>query len=147
NALILPSIAYGYYTNMPASVVIGQPDFVNNSINTGGASASSMGNPQGVFSDGSRLFVTDFTNSRVLIWNKLPTVNGTPADVVIGQPDFATTGANTGGISASTMNGPVYSYSDGTRLVVADRGNRRVLVWNTIPTRNQQPADVVIGQP
>src|SRR5260221_242431 len=144
--LLLSSIspAFAYYTNMPASLVLGQPNFVSTGI---GLSASLMGTPQGVFSDGTRLFVSDFTNSRVLIWNRLPMISGTPADVVLGQPDFTSNTSNNGGISASTMNGPVYSYSDGTHLVVADRGNSRVLVWNSIPTRNQQPADIVIGQP
>ncbi len=32
-------------------------------------------------------------------------------------------------------------------LVVADSGNHRVLIWNGIPTQDEQPADVVLGQP
>jgi hypothetical protein len=32
-------------------------------------------------------------------------------------------------------------------LVVADSGNHRVLVWHGLPTRDEQPADVVLGQP
>ena len=32
-------------------------------------------------------------------------------------------------------------------LVVADSGNHRVLIWNGIPTTDEQPADVVLGQP
>lgn len=32
-------------------------------------------------------------------------------------------------------------------LVVADSGNHRVLVWHGIPTDDEQPADVVLGQP
>jgi uncharacterized protein (TIGR03437 family) len=37
--------------------------------------------------------------------------------------------------------------SDGVRLIVADTDSNRVLIWNTIPTQNNQPADVVVGQP
>ena len=33
------------------------------------------------------------------------------------------------------------------KLYVTDLGYDRVLIWNSIPTTNQQPADVVIGQP
>ncbi len=32
-------------------------------------------------------------------------------------------------------------------LVVADSGNHRVLIWHGIPGRDEQPADVVLGQP
>lgn len=32
-------------------------------------------------------------------------------------------------------------------LVVADSGNHRVLIWHGIPDRDEQPADVVLGQP
>ena len=35
---------------------------------------------------------------------------------------------------------------DGTHLAVADTSNNRVLIWNTIPTQADQPADVVVGQ-
>ncbi len=42
---------------------------------------------------------------------------------------------------------PVSVTSDGQRLYVADLGHNRVLIWNSIPTANQQPADVVVGQP
>ena len=38
-------------------------------------------------------------------------------------------------------------HSDGTRLAVVDNSNARVLIWNTIPSTTQVPADVVIGQP
>lgn len=32
-------------------------------------------------------------------------------------------------------------------LVVADSGNHRVLIWHGIPSSDEQPADVVLGQP
>ena len=49
----------------------------------------------------------------------------------------------TGG--GSIFNHPVSVTSDGTRLVVSDRFNNRVLVWNTIPSENVGP-DIVLGQ-
>jgi hypothetical protein len=42
---------------------------------------------------------------------------------------------------------PVAVTSDGQRLYVTDLGYNRVLIWNTIPTANQAPADVAVGQP
>lgn len=32
-------------------------------------------------------------------------------------------------------------------MVVADSGNHRVLLWHGVPTDDEQPADVVLGQP
>ena len=33
------------------------------------------------------------------------------------------------------------------KLFVADTGNNRVMIWNSIPSKNNQPADLVLGQP
>ncbi len=44
------------------------------------------------------------------------------------------------------MLSPTSVTSDGTRLFVTDLGYNRVLIWNTIPTTNQAPANVEIGQ-
>ena len=145
--LSIPLSSLAYYTNMPASIVLGQPDFVSNSANQGGsAAANTLNTVQGVATDGSRLFVSDGTNNRVLIWNKIPTQNNTPADVVLGQTSFTSTTANSGGISASSLNSPTSVFVYNGKLFVADGGNTRVLIWNTLPTSNKQPADLVVGQ-
>jgi len=93
---------------------------------------------------GGKLFVADRENHRIMIWNTIPTTNGAPADVVVGQPDF-TSSNNT--VSQTGLDEPEGVWSDGTRLVVADFLNNRVLIWNSIPTTNGAPADVVVGQP
>lgn len=38
-------------------------------------------------------------------------------------------------------------YFDDERLIVADTGNHRLLIWHGRPTTDQAPADVVLGQP
>ncbi|MEV6984073.1 NHL repeat-containing protein [Sphaerisporangium sp. NPDC051017] len=38
-------------------------------------------------------------------------------------------------------------FLDDRHLVVADSGNHRVLIWHGVPDQDEQPADVVIGQP
>jgi hypothetical protein len=141
--------------NQPADVVIGQSSFTSNSLPGGtGAyvpNAQSLRGPQGVWIQGGRLFVADTQNHRVLIYNSIPTQNGAAADVVLGQPDFQTfvepdlTQARVEAKPTNLLN-PVSVTSDGTRLYVADLGHNRVLVWNTIPTANQQPADFALGQ-
>lgn len=133
--------------NAPADVVLGQPDFVSNTVNNGGLSASSLNYPGGVFSDGTKLYVADFGNHRVLIWNTFPTTNNAPADVVLGQPNMTSAVANNGGLSASSLRYPWHLTVAAGKLFVLDYANHRVLIWNTIPTTNQAPANVVLGQP
>lgn len=134
---------------MSASVVIGQSDFISGSVNQGGTvSASSLWNPYSCIVVDNKLIVNDYGNNRVLIWNSIPTANGTSADVVIGQPDFTHNSQDQGGsIGANTLNQPQGGLaSDGTRLFIADSYNNRVLIFNSIPTTNNASADVVVGQ-
>lgn len=129
-----------------ADIVLGHPDFTTSVPNYDGVSPRSFWGSNGAMFDGTRLVVADRFNHRVLIWNTFPTKNFQPADVVLGQPDFRTASANTGGISASSMTEP-WVWLGGSKLFVSDRYNYRVLIWNTIPTQNNAPADVVLGQP
>lgn len=98
-----------------------------------------------VLSNG-KVAVVDRLNHRVLIFNQVPTANGEAAVLVLGQPDMTSSTANNGGISASSMNYPRSVYFDGNRLYVIEEGNNRILIWNSFPTTNGQPADAVFGQ-
>ncbi len=73
-----------------ASVVLGQNDFTTTAEPLI-ASPSNLRLPTAVASDGVHLVVADTNHNRVLIWNKIPKANNTPADVVVGQPDFTST--------------------------------------------------------
>src|SRR5436190_11248773 len=66
------------------------------------------------------------------------------ASVVVGQSDFTT---NNTGTTSSTLNGPRGVAICNGKLIVVDINNNRVLIWNSIPTSNNQAADVVVGQP
>ena len=81
------------------------------------------------------------------MWNTLPTLTQQPADFALGQPDLVTSTQNTGGVSAHSMLGRAMPHSDGTHLFIADTGNNRVLVWNTMPAMNGKDADIALGQP
>ncbi len=132
----------------PADVVLGQTNFTTS---TSGTAADKFDSPTGVFvTNGGKLIVSDMNNNRVLVWNSLPAINGTPADVVIGQTGFTTLSS---GSAANQLNQPwgVWVSPDG-KLLIADagngggNGNNRVLVFNSVPTTNNANADVVIGQ-
>lgn len=145
--------------NEDADVVVGQPDFVSDSLPGNQPNAKSMRGPQGVWIQNGQLFVADTQNNRILIYNHLPTTNGVAADVVVGAPNFTTyvnpdvsqqttnpTASNTQA-TASNMLDPVAVTSDGTRMFVTDLGNNRVLIFSHIPTTNGAAADVEVGQP
>jgi len=129
-----------------ANIALGQSDFVTLTINEGGRSAASLSHNNAVFTDGTRLFLSDYGNHRVLIWNTFPTAMKQPADIVVGQPDFATGTANTGGIGPNTLNSPWDVHYDGEHLFIADRFNHRVLIYNSLPISNNTSVDIVIGQ-
>jgi hypothetical protein len=133
----------------PADFVLGQPDFVSEGRNARrGVGRDSLNVPTGIAVGAGVLAVADAWNHRVLLWHGLPGASNRPADIVLGQSDFAAGLANRGAASpaADTLN---WCYGvaicDG-RLIVADTGNRRVLVWNAIPATNGAPADLVLGQ-
>ncbi|TFZ03567.1 hypothetical protein [Ramlibacter humi] len=112
-------------------------------------SARTFDDPQGIWTDGTRLAIIDRQNNRVLIWKTFPTSNFQPADIVLGHSSFNLNQPNDGNPlpSAQTLDHPSAGiHSNGVQFAVADDSNNRVLIWNTFPTRNFQPADVVLGQ-
>jgi len=134
--------------NATPDLVLGQVDF--NTVQRATTNSSSFRGPQGVWIQGTRLFVADTQNHRVMIWNNFPTSNNQPADLVLGEPNFTSAPPVTASDvppQSNNLYSPVSVSSDGQRLFVADLAHNRVLIWNSIPTQNQQPADVVIGQP
>lgn len=129
----------------PADVVLGQPDFDSCSEPTVPA-RNAMRAPQGVWSDGKRLAVSDTFNDRVLLWDELTMEDGQEPVRVLGQQNLDVVEENKDPARTSLAT-PAGLASDGNRLVVADFGNHRVLIWNTWPTGDAQAADVVLGQP
>ncbi len=125
-----------------ATLVLGRTSFTDASTVTT-PTASVIKGPFGAAIAGAMLVVSDFGFNRVLIWNGIPSANGAPASLVLGQQSFSTSASGT---SAAEMSSPTHVWTDGTRLVVADPFNHRVLVWTSFPTANGQAADLVLGQ-
>ena len=69
--------------------------------------------------------------------------------VLLRGDDAITLGFATsdGTINAATLDHPTGVWTDGRRLVVADTGNHRVLIWDRLPTGYGVSADRVLGQP
>jgi uncharacterized protein (TIGR03437 family) len=134
-----------------ADVVVGQTDFTHGA-SLGTPTSTSLRGPQGVWIANGKLYIADTLNDRVLIYNSIPTANGAAADIVVGAPDFTTLIAppvteDTVPPTQTNLSSPTSVTTDATHLYVTDLGHNRVLIWNVIPTANNAPASVVIGQP
>jgi uncharacterized protein (TIGR03437 family) len=155
-----------FTTGQAARLVVGQSTFT---AQESGASATLLGavgglayvNDMLLVADSNRLKATPI-NHRALIYKNLsqqlpgpldelpvsdvrcPVCLGT-ADVVLGQPSLDEAELHVA--AADTLRTPTAIASDGVRVAVADTDNNRVLIWNSIPATNGQPADVVVGQP
>ncbi|MCP4629613.1 MAG: hypothetical protein GY850_39825, partial [bacterium] len=131
-------------TDHIADFVFGQGGvFTTGASNKGGVSASSLAGPKDIFVDaGNRVYITDFDNHRLLIYDD-PLNTDRIADWVIGQPDFA---SNTSGINDSTLSQPwsVFVTPNGD-LFVSSMGGNRVLKF-TDPLNTDRKADQVFGQ-
>jgi len=107
--------------------------------------------------DGSKVLVADTGNNRVNIYNNFPFALVEPAtDIVLGQDQIGggfscLPNREAGIVGANTLQQPTGVWTDGTRVVVADTANHRVLIWTSFPTavsaaREGEPADIVLGQ-
>jgi uncharacterized protein (TIGR03437 family) len=151
NNRILIWLSVPHANGQPPDVVVGQKDFTHNATSVP-PTATSLRGPIGVWIAGGKLYVADTQDNRVLIYNKIPTTNGVAADVVIGQPNFTSfvqpdLTLNNATPAANNMQDPISVTTDATHMYVADLGQSRVLIFNTIPTSNGAAADVVVGQP
>jgi uncharacterized protein (TIGR03437 family) len=98
--------------------------------------------PVSVALDGKHLFVGDAGWHRVLVWNTLPSSDDTPADEVLGQPDFTSSAVNETPGAASLRN-PSALASDGVNLFVADSADRRILMFT--PGDNALSSDALLN--
>jgi uncharacterized protein (TIGR03437 family) len=157
--------AQQFMTGQAARAVIGQETFTSQDTNS---SDTVVGGISGLAFAANTLFVADSnrvgsypSNNRVLLFQNLSSQLPPPtaelpynrkcpvcvgqANIVLGQPDFVTTTVNLTA-TQNDLRQPTAVASDGVHVVVADTDHNRVLVWNTIPSYNNAPADVVIGQ-
>ncbi len=104
--------------------------------------------PRGVFLNEEWLVVADSGNHRILLWHGLPSQDGQPADVVLGQKDFFSEGPGANGRGPENgLHLPTGVEIHQGRLLVADPWHHRVLVWETVPKVSDTPPDYALGQP
>ena len=130
--------------------VFGQADFIRS---VQAATRNTLNRPRAVaFDPGGNLWVADFGNNRVVRFGAATLNAPVPPDMdlVIGQRDFTSGGANAGGqVSATGLDGPAGLALDAQgNLYVSDLNNSRVLKFPAPlnPSSEAVPASVVWGQ-
>ncbi len=138
----LPTASQPYPTDMPASVVLGQPTLLSN--NSSAASATTLGGAGYAiaFDAVGDLWVADFDNNRVLEFVP-PFTNGMSASLVLGQSTFTGDLANTTATNLSRPDGLAFDPSG--NLWVADYANNRVVEFPH-PFSTGEAAVTVLGQ-
>lgn len=123
--------------NQAANLVLGQANFTANTTRAIGANSLGQFANLAVSPTTGKIAFADFQRNRVLIWNTFPTINDTPASVVLGQPNFTSTTAGLwDGVSKPRFDGP-YSVAINPAnddLYVVDSGNYRVIKYSGTPS-------------
>jgi NHL repeat len=142
-----------FVTGMAATLVLGQADFTHNLRNQSSATPSpAAANTlddalSAVFDLSGNLWVADSLNNRVLEYLP-PFTSNMAASLVLGQADFTHNLVNEGlsAPTAATFNFPTQlAFDSSGRLIVADSGNNRTLVF-TPPFTTGMNATLVLGQ-
>ena len=94
-----------------------------------------------------RLFVSDYADNRVLVFDTTTISNGMDASFVLGQVDFETAATDITQAGLYTCTGIVYD-SENSRLFVTQQFANRISVFDVTPENmeNFMPASNVLGQ-
>jgi DNA-binding beta-propeller fold protein YncE len=141
-----PNITPPFPNGADAGFVIGQPSFTSYAADAGQAS---FYGPRGMAFDSvaNRLFVADFSNRRVMVFDTSAIQNGMAASYVLGQPDFFST--NTVPAAAGGVFWPRGVALDRSRtsLLVSDTGYHRVAIFDLTRLATGLMATTALGQP
>ena len=156
----------------PSNVVLGQEDFADCLENRGfsttldemtsglgdenldgftisKAEEDTLSMPAGLCVIDGKLYVVDSGNHRVARWNGIPSDDGEPPTLVMGQDNLEENEANRQGLvgSGSLFFPAGICSGDDQHVFVADKDNHRVLIWKKIPFSDGWNADLSLGQP
>jgi len=127
-----------------ADLVLGQANLTSGSPNDPSEGINTLAYPQSVATDGTRLWVADTGNARVLQWDALPIADRAFPSQLIGQSQASSHTTNVA--SQAIIRSAVGVAAAGGKLLVVDGASNRVLVWTSLPTTSTQPANFVLGQ-
>ena len=114
-------------TNLSADTVVGQNNFTSNASGTTG---NTLNDPYAVSANNCQLYIADFLNNRVLVYNSIPTGTMNPnANIVLGQPDMIS-GSSSGSPQGNNFNNPFALQAINGFVYVADSFFNRILAFS-----------------
>jgi DNA-binding beta-propeller fold protein YncE len=148
--LVFNTDANGIPIDVVADNVIGQPDFTSNSYLSISSTTFFGCTSLAYDSVGDRLFVADYSNQRVLVFDTSTITNGEGAINVIGQVDFISSGLYTdqAGLYAPSS----LAYDETTHLlyvgqIIVQNLVSRISVFDVTSITDGEDAVHVLGQP
>jgi len=134
-------------TGMNATRVLGHDDFITSGFAT---AQDRMRFPHDVAlgtdtSTNDRLYVADYSNGRVLVFDVTSISNGEDAVNVLGKPDFTTGGSGTSQAALGTPAGLAMDITN-DRLFVSEMDSNRILMFNVSSIADGEDAINVLGQ-
>jgi uncharacterized protein YjiK len=130
---------------MNAANVLGQANFGSS---TAATTQSRMSLPSGAVYDSSsdQLFISDFSNDRVLIFSNASTItDGENASAVLGQTSFTSLVAAVTQSGMSSANSPEYDSGNARFYVTGAGASSRVLVFDMVKIASACPAAGDVG--
>ncbi|MFA5360181.1 MAG: cadherin-like beta sandwich domain-containing protein, partial [Patescibacteria group bacterium] len=148
NRLLIFELASGITDGMPASYVLGQPDFETANFDTISQREASRYFAESLAYDSvnDRLFSGDYNDNRVLIFDLSQGItNYMNASSVIGQSDFISGDSGTSQYQVSWIELGMDYDSLNNQLFMTDNGNNRVLIWKFVKVTTSSLPDGTIG--
>ncbi len=136
-------------TNAPAADwAIGQGNTTSSAVGTDyELSSNYLRNPQAIYFHDAKLYLTDYGNHRVLVYNTVPAASDARPDFVIGHAYSWGLSANCSiSVNNKCFNLPQMVAAQGSKLAIADLGNHRVLFFDLPIVANFATAQYVLGQ-
>ncbi|MCR4316778.1 MAG: NHL repeat-containing protein [Planctomycetes bacterium] len=143
--------------NASADSVVGKPDFITAAGTGSDLGANGLGTVTGINHYARASIVSDSSAHRVMIYDQLlasdgPPQPGTTANYVLGHGSsgfnaFQPNNGNgaTGAVRADGFYIPAGIAFDANKLLIADSGNNRVMIYTSFPTSSGASATALIG--
>ena len=92
----------------------------------------------------NRMLVPLYDDNTVVIFDRIPVAGENNTGIILGSAGFDS--EPVADCSSAGMSGPENAVATDGKMIVADAGNNRVLIWNAVPSVSGTEPDLVLGQ-
>ncbi|WP_445359879.1 hypothetical protein ACJJIL_12750 [Microbulbifer sp. EKSA005] len=119
-----------YFENFdPAQVVIGQDSFSSTDLGINAKNFAFQPSGDVSIDDEGKLFISDTSSNRVLVFNSIPITNGSPANTVIGKDGLDTLALSN---PEQELFGPSDISFDGEHLLISQYRERHISIYDSV---------------